>query len=257
MRALRAEIPRRSAEVAVLQTERHEDVLVDIPVPGVAGELLDDAAEVDVGGIRVAELLARRERQLLVRHHRHQLRPLGRLERLPRLTVAVGPGGTLKPRRVVEQHANRDLVNPAVRIVHAPQLRNVAGDLVLQRQPPFVPQLQNGNGREHLGDRAPVEDRVVIHEPFRRSIAVPGIVLGDHLPVAHVEDAGADHLVRLDVGVELPHHLRPAARSLRSSDRGQEARERNRAQDARLRHGNSSGVWIQHQDGNNDAAWLG
>ena len=84
VRAIGSQEVRRRPEIAAGHAERGPDVLLDVGLVRVAGDRLDDAREVDEGGIAVAVLRARRKVDLLVRHHRHELLPAGRLERLPR-----------------------------------------------------------------------------------------------------------------------------------------------------------------------------
>src|SRR5678810_961637 len=93
---MRREVVRRRSEVAPPQLERREDVLLDVVFPRVAANLLDDAREIDETGIRVAVARARTKLELLIRHHRHELVPRRRLERLPGPALAVRPRPVLK-----------------------------------------------------------------------------------------------------------------------------------------------------------------
>src|SRR5215470_15518813 len=99
---------RRRAEVASVESERREDVLLHVRVPRIAGDLLDHPREVDEAGIRVAVPRSRLEAELLVRHHRNELIPRRGLERLPWLAVSVRPRWVLETSGVRQQHAQRD-----------------------------------------------------------------------------------------------------------------------------------------------------
>src|SRR2546430_14664963 len=83
---------------AVRNAERRPQVLVHVALVGIAGELLDDARQVDEPGVRIAVARPGRKGDLLVRQHRRELLPARRLERLPRFPRLVRPGGILKPR---------------------------------------------------------------------------------------------------------------------------------------------------------------
>ena len=59
VRSVRDEMIRRAVEETARHAERHEDVLGDVDLVVVAGKELDDPAEEDHAGIRVAVLRAR------------------------------------------------------------------------------------------------------------------------------------------------------------------------------------------------------
>src|SRR2546425_2489674 len=81
----RREMIGRYPEVAAGEPERRQDVLLDVGLPGISRDLLDDAREVDEPRVAVAVARAGRKQDLLIRHHGDELLPARRLERLPPL----------------------------------------------------------------------------------------------------------------------------------------------------------------------------
>ena len=163
------QVVRGAADKAPHQAERRPDVLLDVHGPRIPGEGLDHAGEVDEGGIAVAEPGARRKGKLLIGHHRDQLLPARRLERFPRPSLAVGPGGILEAGGMREQHPERDVVHGAEAVVHLSELRNVPRDRVVQREQAAIAQLHDRDRGERLRDRSPVIDPARI----RRRPALP------------------------------------------------------------------------------------
>ena len=215
VRPIGGEIVRRRTEVTMREIERREDVLLDVRLPGVAAQLLDDTREIDESGIRVRVTRTRPEVQLLIWHHRDELIPRRRLERLPRLTVRVRPGRVLKAGRVRHQHAQRNAVDHAVRIVHLSELGHVTSDRLIEREAATIVQLHDRDRRERLGDRAPVEDRACVDALLRRSIGPAVIVAVDDATVAHDEHAGAYDTVAVGVGIEQSEKAAPIVRGTR------------------------------------------
>jgi len=132
------------------QAGRRQHGLVQIRMPGLAGDRLDDRADQHVAGVAVGPLLSGREVRLLVREHRDQL---GRAQVAPDRSVhvagqvgVVGDAGGM-----VEQLVQRDRLR--VRIV-----RQVLGERIVERGAALVDQLQQRGRRELLGHRADPHD---------------------------------------------------------------------------------------------------
>ena len=125
VRAIAEKVIGRVIEERLAHTERTQDVLVDVGLPRLAGDLLDDAAEVDEAGVRVAVLRAWSELDFGVRHHGHELRPLGGLEGMPVLVTAERPGAGTEARGVREDLPQSDGAHGAEGVVDRLQLGHV------------------------------------------------------------------------------------------------------------------------------------
>jgi hypothetical protein len=123
---------------------------------------------------------------------------------------------------VRQQLADGDLVDGSVRVVYLAQLRHVAHCRIVQRKPPSVAQLQNGDGGQGLGDRSPVVAGLGIHRLAgfapRRAVEIER----RRLPAAHQRQSSAHHTVRVQHRAEpLPDgtRLRRSAIILRRGSR--------------------------------------
>src|SRR6185312_17259821 len=195
---------RRGPEVAPAEPQGRPDVLLDVALVRISGELLDDPSQIYERRIAVAEPGPRPKNDLLIGHHRHQLLPAGRLERLPGQAPPVRPGGILEAGGVGEEHANGDLIDRPEAVVDLPQLRHVAGDLVVQCELAPVAQLHDGDGGERFGDRGPVEDGALLHPLLPIPVSPAVLVVSRNLPIIQKKRAGADYAVALSESVEGP-----------------------------------------------------
>ena len=142
-------------------------------------------------GIRIAVLRAGRELHVRVRHHRHELCPGGRLERMPGLIAAPRPRRRAKPRAVRHQMADLDVGDAAERIVRQRQLRHVLDDRIVERQQPAIAQLHDRDAGERLRDGRPVIDRGVGRGVFAIEILKAFGVARHDRTVAHDHQAAA------------------------------------------------------------------
>ncbi len=109
-----------------------------------------------------------------------------------------------------EEHAERDAVDHAVRIVQEAQLGEVARDPVVERELPAVAQLHDRDRRERLGDRPPVVDGPVGGGHVRGAVLLAHVDARQDPALAHHERARADDPVGGGVGAEVAGEGVPA-----------------------------------------------
>ena len=76
--------------------------------------------------------------------------------------------------------------------MHLPEFGHVLHDRIVERDQAAVAQLQNADRRERLGDRRPVEDRVVVDRQIPRGIAHAVVRARGDGAVLDEGDAAAD-----------------------------------------------------------------
>ena len=170
---------------------------------------------------------ARPELQLGVRHHRDDLRPARRLERMPRLVAAPRPGAGAEAGAVRHQVADRHLRDVAERVVDLAQLGHVLDRRIVERQQPAIAQLHDRDAGERLGDRRPVIDRLLVDGALRRAILVALERLVRDRAVLHEHQAAADDAGLLDALMVERGDARPgvaAGRRLQRERGGQRER---------------------------------
>ena len=76
------------------------------------------------------------------------------------------------------------------------ELRKVLGDRIFQRKLPFFSQLQDGYGRELLGNRGDIEESVAVDGLFRVDVRDAISFVEKDIVTAHDEDSGAGFIGR-------------------------------------------------------------
>ena len=146
---------------------------------------------------------------------------------MPRLVATPRPRAGTQSRAVRHQAPDGHLSDVAERIVDLAQFRHVLDGRIIEREPPPVAQLQDGDAGQRLGDRCPVIDRLVVHGPFRREILVADVVLCVDLAAFDEQEAAADDADLLDSSSVQGGDARPCvAGSGCALDQRRENRER-------------------------------
>ena len=181
----------RRIEIAFIQLQRFEDVLVDIDFVVVARQELDHPAQEDDAGVGVAPFGARLEFDLGVGKHGYELLPAPGFVRLPRL-VLPGPGRGSKTGAVSEEMLDRDLAHVAEWIIDLAKLGDVFDDRVVQGQEAPVTQLHDGDPGQRLRNRGPVVDGAFVCGNVPLFIGEPERDLVHDLVVVEEENRAAD-----------------------------------------------------------------
>ena len=168
-------------------------MIADVVVVRLPGEALDDQAEDDVAGVRVALARARLELQRFVGEERQVVGELAdgvrRLHELATEEVA-------HPRLVLDELGDGDLVGDGRRVIG-----NMLAHGVVERELAGRGELRDGHLREDLVDRPEVELRVLAVAHFVRGIRESPRARQNRLAVLGQQDH-AGELILLDGAID-------------------------------------------------------
>ena len=171
----------------VVHSERTEDVIVDVLLPRLAADFLDQLAGGHVEDVVVGIAAAEAGRGLQIADAAHRLLARKRAVREEQQVALAEAEAAAVNEQVADRHLARD-----PRIPHA-EIRHVVDDLVVPLDLAFVDQRRERSVGEGLAGRSGEEDRVGIDRLVGRDVAHAPALRQRHLAILDDGDGDARH----------------------------------------------------------------